>query len=704
MNREMSLNFSEQVTFILPTMLEPVLMVVALIALIATIKLAYSRLIVNSLGDNKSVNSIRFSLVVMVNILAFITMMIMIADVKVQSENTAKYVLITQGTSLQQLSSISLTDEDHIYFLPQYIPQYMPKDSDKLDTNNSVDFAELRQSTALNTYQIDDIEQLMLLAPNLTKLTVLGDGLTKKQQSYLTDVNLSFTLSKPLLGPVNMNWNKQLYTGQTLTVQGVFQSSGANDEEIYKIVLDDIDAQSLATYRVRNNDSFELTSIPKTTGLFVYQLKVFDQSERLLLSEPVAFEVIEPQSPVIVVKQSSASFESRHIKNWAEQQGVKLLLLTQVSKNKQIQQRINFVEENSKISDVDNSESKELVTNLGSVTSLDTDYELLAHAWLRDFDLLFMDSRALLALSYNEQAELQKAVVDGLGLFIWADDDLTAAFEETVPQLLAQFQLIPTTTENNKQHKQYQTSVWWEQGDNRRKGARDRTELITPYKNINITAKQAMPLIYSENNKPLVINTSFGLGKVAISLINHSYQWSTSGQKSAYSQYWQHLMLNVARNRQQVSWHEEVENKISYLGESFQLCAHASNEDIFSDAIFLQQDFAKESTYCGIDWSTKLAWQRYSLYKNQDKNSANNTLNNTVTNKKVSAQQARYIYPQNSWLTWQQAQKHRASRHIKTANQGIELTKSLQTMNKEITWLIFFISLSLLWLEQKSYK
>jgi hypothetical protein len=713
-----ALNFNvfEQLTFVLPTIVEQGLLILALIALFTTLTLAYSRLTVKSSVEQKSENRLRFVLVAIINIVAFIAMIVLISEVKIPTKSTGKHILITQGGSLQQLSSLSLSDKDHLYVLPQY--------RDKLDTTETVNLADFVKSNTQKINQIDDIQQLMLLQPNLSSLMVLGDGLTEKQRAHLAGVELSFKLSPALLGPVAMSWNKQLFIGQTLAVQGVFQSRAGHNQQIYQIELQDINAQSLASTRLKNNEPFKFTSIPKTTGLFVYQLKIFDQNDTLLVSEPIAFEVIKPVLPAIVIQQSSASFESRHLKNWAEQQGSKLLLLTQVSKNKHMQQRVNFLDDQREVQNVDNKKSNDLVRNLrngaSSVTSLDANYELLAHTWLQDFDMLFMDGRALLALSTNEQVELQQAIINGLGLFIWADDSLIAAFATTKPQLLTLFQLASITDDNGKElNKNFLTNAWWENSPNNPNSyqeLKERTELIVPYKNVNMSAEQAMPLVYGGNNKPLVLNTSFGLGKIAVSLVNHSYQWSTSGQKSGYSQYWQYLMLNIARNRQQSHWQDEADNEISYLGESFQLCARTSEKAIVSDLVLLQQRFAKESTYCGIDWSTKLAWQRHHLYKNQETNTIENTINNAVNatinntvDKKLSnnillAQQARYIYPQNSWLTWQQAQKHQASRQLQQKPKGNDMPQNYQPINKKIIWMIFFISLSLLWIEQKSFK
>jgi hypothetical protein len=633
---------------------------------------------------------------------------VLVSDVKIQTKDKFKHVLITQGTNIEELSSINLSDKDHLYFLPQYIPLFAPQD--EFENKQKAAFTNFVQNSPQKMNHLEDIQQLMLLQPNLSSLIVLGDGLTTKQLSHLEGVDLSFTLSKAQLGPVNMNWRKQLLIGQPLSVQGIFQSSADNDQQIYQIFLDDGNTQSIETTRVKNNERFKFISIPKTTGLFVYQLKVLDDDGRLLVSEPIAFEVIDGVLPAIAIKQSSASFESRHFKNWAEQQGSKLLLLTQISKNKQIQQRINFVDEKSEI----NNENVKLPTdsitdsssNKSTVTDMDSKYELLAYTWLQDFDLLYMDGRALLALSYSEQVELQKAVVNGLGLFIWADDSLLASFETSAPQLLTNFQLTPIKAGNStNSNKQYQTSVGWDNGNN---NFNKHPELIVPYKNVNITAAHAKILIYGENNKPLVINTSLGLGKIAVSLVSHSYQWSTSGQKSAYSQYWQYLLLSIARNRQKQKWQDEPNNTISYLGESFHLCTHSGNKNIVSDRVLLQQMFVNESTYCGIDWSSKLAWQRYSSYKNQETTPAINTVSNNVDstsiNKTSLAQQTRYIYPKNSWLTWQQAQKHQASRQINKTSKGEEVSMSYQPMDKKIIWLIFFISFSVLWIEQKSFK
>lgn len=675
----MIFNLFGYINFILPTIVEQILFVVAVIILFVTILLSFNRIIVNSSHESTVLDTLRFTLVVILNIATFITMIVLINEVKVITEDTAKHVLITSGTNQQQLASLHLSDNDHVYLLSQYRKKYQNEN----DESETINTAILTSSII----KIDNVQQLLYLKPNLSNLTVVGDGLTKQELLYLKQIDLTFNFPKTLMGPVNMSWQKQLLMGQILTVQGVFQSAELDEQQIYQVALYDTDDQQVDSLRVKHDERFTLSLLPKTTGLFAAQLKIFDENETLLVSEPIAFEIIKSVSPAIVIKQSSASFESRHIKNWAEQQGSKILLLTQVSKNKQIQQQVNFVDNNNTAANLDGSVLK------NNVTKLNPDFEVLAHAWLKDFDLLIIDGRALLALNSNEQAELNKAIVDGLGLLVLVDESLVVAFEQSSPKILTQYQLTPIPSGINKNSnkrvdKQSTTGIWWENSFS------NIAELTLPYKNINISAVHAKTLVYGDNRNPLVLSTNFGLGKVSISLINHSYQWSISGQKTAYSQYWQYLMTQMSRNTLQSYWKNEAGNEVSYLGEYFRLCAQ-SNEENLTASIIIQRTFTRESTYCGIDWSTKLGWQQHSLYQKQ---------NNTSVKSTLFAQKSRYIYPKSSWLTWQQAQKHQASRQVHKENKNVRTVKIYQPINKDVIWLIFFICLSFLWIEQKFFK
>jgi len=718
MSQAVSFQSFEQTIFVSPTFVEQGISVVAAMVLLITLVLAYQRLVIAPNKNNQTRKTFRFSLVAIANIVSFITLVILINDVKISTDDTRQYILLTNGTSQQQLSSLTLNSDDEIYLLPQY--------QNKLEMNEVLDTSRFTK----NVSYINSIEQLMLMVPTLSNLHVLGDGLTQLELHYLTGVELTFKFSEAVVGPVNMSWEKQLFIGQALTVQGQFQSL-KNSQNGYLIALFDMNDQPLANYRIKNKENFHFSAVVKTTGLFVYQLKVFDDNKNLLSSEPIAFEITDPILPAIVIKQSSASFESRHIKNWAEQQGSKILVLTQVSKNKQIQQQVNFdVQKKTQPrqeSPTAKGQVKESNRSKFNISTLDPKFELITKTWLKDFDLFIIDGRALLALTPDEHLHLKQAVINGLGLLILADKSLVSAFENTPPAILASYHLSQVQNDvsrikNKGANQQRLTNVWWRNSSvssnsssSYENEAQQNEELLVPFKNVNMSAESANTLIYGHNNKPLVISSHLGLGRVAVSLINQSYQWAISGQKTAHSRYWQYLMTQLSKNRIQTRWQHGPADKISYLGEPLQLCAYSSEENLTAEPILLQKTFANESKYCGIDWSNKSGWQQYSLFKGGQKKSNQQPISqqqsneigsatNNLSQRQLLAQQAHYIYPKDSWLTWQQAQKHQASQQMEKANKPIVPTKSHQAINKVLVWLLFFMSLSFLWIEQKTYK
>jgi len=394
-----------------------------------------------------------------------------------------------------------------------------------------------------------------------------------------------------------------------------------------------------------------------------------------------------------------------------------------VSKNKQIQQQVNFDAQKKIQPRQESSTAKGQVIESTrakfNISTLDPKFEFITKTWLKDFDLFIIDGRALLALTPDEHLQLKQAVIDGLGLLIIADESLVSAFENTPPAILTNYHLSQIQSDvsrikNKSIDQQRLTNVWWSNssissfGSNGyENGVKQNDELVVPFKNINMSAEGGNTMVYGHNNKPLVISSHLGLGRVAVSLISQSYQWATSGQKTAHSRYWQYLMTQISKNIIQTRWQYEPKGKISYLGEPLQLCAYSSEGNLTAEPILLQKSFANETKYCGIDWSNKSGWQQYSLFKDEQQKSNQQEISSTDSNlpqRELLAQQARYIYPKNSWLTWQQAQKYQASQKIQQANKPIEATKSYQSMNKELVWLLFFMSLSFLWIEQKTYK
>jgi hypothetical protein len=675
----MIFNLTNNIQLTLPTQIVSIeygLITLTFIVLCVTLFSAYKRL--------KS--SVRFSVVALLNILSFCALISLSSDIKIKKDAEFSSVLLTYGTSQQQIDSIPMNENTQVFILSS-IPNW----------SNALNLIELPDH-----HIIDNTSDIFLIQPNLTKLAVYGDGLASQQWQMLNtfisskkqrDVNkqgveVDFFASPIRTGPVKLEWPKQLVFGQPFTIKGLLQVESADEQRIFNISLFDMYDERVDEFLIKNNEKFNLSAAIKSAGLFTYQLKVFDDEQSLILSEPVSFTVTSSEKINVVIKQSSASFESKHLKNWLAEQGEEVLVLTQVSKNKFIQQIVNSTDE-SKIANK-------------------SDYQqMLTATWLKNVDLLYMDGRAVLSLSDREVNALGVAIKQGLGFIIIVDDELLSVSNENSNNSLESNSLknnkllstlfpqgsLPIDTVNE----QILTTVpRWLHGQE---------EINLTYKHARLPATQGKVIITGSEGQPLLVTHNYGLGKAALSLIHKSYQWVTSDEISHYSQYWQYIIEQIARQKHYSGWQSSLNNKIYFPGQTQSICAQLNDNDVRNitvENISLLPSVVIDSAYCGVYIGNDFGWHNFSITNNKtDVNQGN--ASNLLHDKNHLNTLSIFVYAQQNWLSWQQLLKHEASNaaHEKSSQTVGEINYT--PIEKLKFWWLLFLASSLLWYERKIF-
>lgn len=280
--------------------IEYALILLTFTVLCLTLFLAYKRL----------TYSRRFALVAVLNVLSFCAIIGLISDVKINTQTEKSVVLLTYGTNQAQIESMSV-DENTNVFLLSSLPNWQ---------------ASLDLSALPNLLVIDNASEILLSQPSVTQLSVYGDGLTTQQWQMLNALktgedsnqqpfNVNFYPSNIRTGPVKLKWPKQLVLGQPFIIEGVFRTGSQDVARIFKIILSDAYDEVVDEFLIKNNERFNLSALIKNQGLFTYQLTVLDDDQKLIVSEPVSFSVTSAEKIKVVIKQSAASFESKHLKN-----------------------------------------------------------------------------------------------------------------------------------------------------------------------------------------------------------------------------------------------------------------------------------------------------------------------------------------------------------------------------------------------------
>ena len=522
-------------------------------------------------------------------------------------------------------------------------------------------------------------EDMIWAEPTLQHLVVIGDGMTMqqwqrfKQRKGSNDPAISVTLKKgsAVTGLVSMRWQRQLNRGQWQRVSGVLQVAPAEaignlQQTIYHVYLKDPAGQVVAQQAVRDGETFELLVNVKTEGLWQYQLALAKASDDItVVEENLAFEVTRPSLAKLLIRQSAPSFETRHVKNWAVEQGAQVTVETQISKNSYISQHANYPQEDR---------SDEKTAQVDSFDTLST---------LDQYDLLIIDARGLMKLSQHQQDNLAVAVKRGLGVLVIGDSTLFT--ENNLPGVLNQFRISHGSTIESDQ-----SLLSWQFDQ-----AGEPLNVIAA----DIPASSGFSLVKGAEGRVIVPGIHWGLGKVAISLTNQTYQWHTAGQRQLYSRYWQFLFESLAR-QSLAPYLLPVENDHLNIARQPLPRCFSVNENLYSRladyalryegtegkpvALIPQVDEVNQNMACGVIYPASSGWQRITLSANEE------TLSHSL-----------YVYNESDWPAWQQQRKHNAGKRMQSAMQ----TGLKQTYWTEISlwplWWGLLLMCSLLWIERK---
>ena len=522
-------------------------------------------------------------------------------------------------------------------------------------------------------------EDIIWAEPTLQHLVVIGDGMTMqqwqrfKQRKGSNDPAISVTLKKgsAVTGLVSMRWQRQLNRGQWQRVSGVLQvapaeAKGNLQQTLYHVYLKDPAGQVVAQQAVRDGETFELLVNVKTEGLWQYQLALAKASDDItVVEENLAFEVTRPSLAKLLIRQSAPSFETRHVKNWAVEQGAQVTVETQISKNRYISQHANYPQEDR---------SDEKTAQVDSFDTLST---------LDQYDLLIIDARGLMKLSQHQQDNLAVAVKRGLGVLVIVDSTLFT--ENNLPGVLNQFRISHGSTIESDQ-----SLLSWQFDQ-----AGEPLNVIAA----DIPASSGFSLVKGAEGRVIVPGIHWGLGKVAISLTNQTYQWHTAGQRQLYSRYWQFLFESLARQSLAPYLLPVKNDHLNIARQPLPRC-FSVNENLYSRladyalryegtegkpvALIPLVDEVNQNMACGVIYPASSGWQRITLSANEE------TLSHSF-----------YVYNESDWPAWQQQRKHNAGKRMQSAMQ----TGLKQTYWTEISlwplWWGLLLMCSLLWIERK---
>lgn len=505
-----------------------------------------------------------------------------------------------------------------------------------------------------------DTTQLSLREPALSEINVHGFGLERDQWQKLPK-HLKVRFEPPdIHGFTAMRWPRSLTEGEVLLLSGHYQTPG--NDAIIQLRLLDPAGNHIDEARIKSGQSFHLAARVKTSGNLAYKLQAWNND--LMLSEQIVPLEVAAGNPVnILIRQSAPSFETRALMKYAESQGHRIRLITDISKGKTISQSANLP------AGTDNS---------------------LSPQNLAEHDLLTMDGRALVNLPATQRQWLNEAVEQGLGLLLLADSTLMENIRDL--SLLNGFHLAPLTDTETTLVPRLLTA-----------DAKNWQEPVTVAA-MQLSAEDADVLIDDGQNRSLVVNRQKGLGHIGISLISHSHSWLTSGHNALWGDYWRTLFSNLARQRQQGYLLSQAQTEFHRVNQRVAVCALNTEDDskVFVSALAtpghasvfkltLAADRLNSPRQCVYFWPEVNGWYQLQLYSSN--------LDSVVDQKTI------YVFAADQWLAQHRSERLQATMARAINSKTLLLEPEARWVSEPLSpfwlWLTLVFSASCLWLERK---
>ncbi|MBB2147688.1 hypothetical protein [Pedobacter gandavensis] len=375
---------------------------------------------------------------------------------------------------------------------------------------------------------IPDLEYFLKSNPDLQRVHIYGNGLSKDQLRLLKDKQLSFRPGPVTDGLIALNWNAQAKATEPLILQGTYQQAGGAS---VKLILEGLGAnQDSVTISQDGQQHFTLRANPQQSGKAVFHLIGIkgDRQESIkgesaknnrvagkdtLFKEPVPIE-IKPSKPVkILMLAANPDFEYKFLKNWFFEKQYPLIFRTRISKDKYS-------------TDFLNTDIKEINT--------------ISAGLLKKMDLLILDEAELAQLSAAELSNVKSAMEGGLGLFVRLNAVQSTAKSSigfgTFVAAEASASLKDKTLSGRFSNKtRVFSALPMEQ------------QLFLKPGNNDLPVFQGTQLPAA---KILVSTSIYGMGRKTVSTLPATYPWLLNGSAEDYAQFWAEMLHQTARQTQ----------------------------------------------------------------------------------------------------------------------------------------------------------
>ncbi|HYG07455.1 MAG TPA: carboxypeptidase regulatory-like domain-containing protein [Stenotrophomonas sp.] len=412
---------------------------------------------------------------------------------------------------------------------------------------------------------VPDLATALRQRPDIARLRVLGQGLPTRDHEAVGTRALIFEPTALPPGLIGLSSPAPVAPGNAFAVRGqVSGLPGAGVELLdpagRRVDMAMADAQG----------GFSLIGQARIAGEVLFAVRVLDARGTERDRQPLPLRVIDAAPLRVWIQAGAPQPEWKYLRRWAADAG--LTLHTQIATGAGLQ--------------------------LGDA-SLPLDAATLA-----GFDLLWLDQRALAALSRSQREAVLAAARRGLGVLIRLDGPADASLR----QALAQFGLplrggdgvatVATGAAANPAPAGTSANA-------------DASEALPALTRRDFAPSTALPVLARDaRGQPYAWWHALGQGRIGVTTITDTYRLTLAGAAAAHARQWSDAVATLARPRAAATSAAELP-ELAWTGERSTLCglgADAQVRDPTSHAHALQRDPASGSRGCAAYWPQQPGW------------------------------------------------------------------------------------------------
>ena len=393
-------------------------------------------------------------------------------------------------------------------------------------------------------------------------LFIVGEGLPSFALDLMDTKKFQFIGTPVPAGIVELDVEKVNMVNQLNRVSGFVNSPG---KAMVRLVGPGGKEDSVF-FKNRGVSPFSLAFNPKQPGLYLYTMEYIDHNG--VQSGQIPVTVAEEQKLNILFLQKFPSFEVRQLKNFLAENGHRLALRYQVSKDNY---RVEFA-------NVSSMRTSPLTTSV-----------------LQEFDLVVVDGDGLEALPTSEKNTLEQSIRDGLGLILLSDKAI----------------------ENDKLHQRFVPIEM-------KRTLKDSVYLklsakpyMLPVLPLQVVGNSSVYIVTRKGERIFSAYSYNGFGKTGLQLLRETYRIALEGNVDDYAELWSPLIEKVARKKDDLV-KVKLHNAFPvYQDEPFSLEVIDVGEfrTVMNDQepIAVMEHVAVDNLWLGKTWAGNPGWHDISI-------------------------------------------------------------------------------------------